>query len=504
RFRTLVESAPEAIIVFDPETRHVTDANENALRMFEAAREDLIGTDLDRLAPAEQADGKASAQAVRDLIRRTLAGETPAVEWMAQSLRERPIAVELRLVRFPAAGRNLLRGSLTDISDRKRLEAQLGQAQRMESIGQLAGGIAHDFNNILTVIQGNASLLLADEQFPSAYSEPIQQIAQSSTFAAGLTRQLLVFSRKQMIQRTALDVNAVIQQTSRLLRRVIGEDIVLEVQPATRLPPIFADNGMIEQVLLNLVVNSRDAMPRGGRLSIRANLTEPDDGYRRRVPQALTGRFICVAVADTGSGIAPEILPRIFDPFFTTKEVGKGTGLGLATVYGIVQQHQGWIEIDSTVGVGTEFRVHFPCIAETAIAAPSVVTAETRVPHSETILVVEDEALVRLTSCTILQRRGYTVLEAASPRAALDLWADNRDRIDLIFTDVVMPGGMTGRDLVDILRRDRPGLKALFTSGYSSDLLGHDFVRTTANFFLQKPFGAAELKSIVDECLRRN
>jgi PAS domain S-box-containing protein len=504
RFRTLVESAPEAIIVFDPDTRQVTDANENALRMYEAAREELIGADLDRLSPTEQADGKASAKAVRELIRRTLAGETPAIEWMAQSLRGRPIAVELRLVRFPAAGRNLLRGSLTDISDRKRLEAQLGQAQRMESIGQLAGGIAHDFNNILTVIQGNASLLLADEQFPPTYSEPVQQIAQSSTFAAGLTRQLLVFSRKQMIQRTSLDVNSVIQQTSRLLRRVIGEDIVLEVQPAVQLPPIFADNGMIEQVLLNLVVNSRDAMPRGGRTSIRANLIEPDDAYRRRVPQALTGRFICIAVGDTGSGISPEILPRIFDPFFTTKEVGKGTGLGLATVYGIVQQHQGWIEIDSTVGVGTEFRVHFPCIAETAAVPAPVVPTDTRLPHSETILVVEDEALVRLTSCTILQRRGYKVLEAASPRAALDLWADNRDRIDLIFTDVVMPGGMTGRDLVDILRRDRPELKALFTSGYSSDLLGSDFVRTTANFFLQKPFGAAELKSIVDECLRRN
>ncbi len=502
RFRTLFESAPEAIIVFDPDTRLVTDANENALRMFEASREELVPTDLDRLSPAVQTDGTASDKAVRELIRRTLAGDTPAVEWMAQSLRGRPIAVELRLVRLPAAGRNLVRGSLTDISDRKRLEEQLGQAQRMESIGQLAGGIAHDFNNILTVIQGNASLLLSDEGFPEAYNEAVQQIAQSSTFAAGLTRQLLVFSRKQMIQRTALDVNGVIQQTSRLLRRVIGEDISLEVQPSVNLPPIFADNGMIEQVLLNLVVNSRDAMPRGGRLTITAGLVDRDEAYRRRVPQALAGRFVCIAVADTGSGIPADIMPRIFDPFFTTKEVGKGTGLGLATVYGIVQQHQGWIELDSTVGVGTEFRVHFPCIAETAAAPVPPVAVEPRAPRTETILVVEDEALVRLTSCTILQRSGYTILEAASPRAALELWAAHRDRIDLVFTDVVMPGGMTGRDLVEILRRDHPDLKALFTSGYSSDLLGHDFVRTKANFFLQKPFGAAELKRVVSECLR--
>jgi CheY-like chemotaxis protein len=245
-------------------------------------------------------------------------------------------------------------------------------------------------------------------------------------------------------------------------------------------------------------------MPRGGRLTITAGLVDRDEAYRRRVPQALAGRFVCIAVADTGLGIPAEIMPRIFDPFFTTKEVGKGTGLGLATVYGIVQQHQGWIELDSTVGVGTEFRVHFPCIAETTSASAPPIAVEARAPSSETILVVEDEALVRLTSCTILQRSGYTVLEAASPRAAIELWGSHRDRIDLVFTDVVMPGGMTGRDLVDILRRDRSDLKALFTSGYSSDLLGHDFVRTKANFFLQKPFGAAELKRVVSECLRRN
>ncbi|HMD62254.1 MAG TPA: ATP-binding protein, partial [Opitutaceae bacterium] len=503
RFRTLVESAPEAIIVFDPDNRQVTDANENALRMFEASRDELLAVDIDQLSPPAQADGRPSDKAARDLIRRTLAGETPAVEWMAQSLRGRAIAVELRLVRLPAAGRNLLRGSLTDISDRKRLEEQLGQAQRMESIGQLAGGIAHDFNNILTVIQGNASLLLADEGFPEAFHEPLQQIEQSSTFAAGLTRQLLVFSRKQMIQRASLDVNAVIQHTSRLLRRVIGEDIAFEVQPEANLPPIYADNGMIEQVLLNLVVNSRDAMPRGGRLTIKTSLVERDEAYRRRVPQALEGRFACIAVADTGSGISPEIMPRIFDPFFTTKEVGKGTGLGLATVYGIVQQHQGWIEMDSSVGVGTEFRIHFPCMAGAPAPQPQAADEESREASAETILVVEDEALVRLTSCTILQRRGYNVLEAASPRAALEIWATSREKIDLVFTDVVMPGGMTGRDLVEILRRDRPELKALFTSGYSSDLLGHDFVRTSANFFLQKPFGAAELKRIVDEVLRQ-
>jgi PAS domain S-box-containing protein len=502
RFRTLVESAPEAILVFDADTRQVTDANEKALKMFEAAREELLALDLGRLAPALQSDGRSSDAALGELIRGALAGGAPDVEWMVQSLRGRPIAVELRLVRLPAAGRNLIRGSLTDITDRRRLEEQLRQAQRMESIGQLAGGVAHDFNNILTVIQCNTSLLLSDKDFPEAYHEAIGQIEQSSTFAAGLTRQLLVFSRKQVIQRASLDVAAAIQRTTRLLRRVIGENIALDVQLESGLPPIFADNGMIEQVLLNLAVNSRDAMPNGGSITIRAGMVERDEAYRRLVPQALEGRFICIAVSDTGSGISPEILPRIFDPFFTTKEVGKGTGLGLATVYGIVQQHQGWIELESRIGVGTEFRVHFPCLTEAA--APAVVAGPVgeREAHSETILVVEDEDFVRLTTCIILKNQGYKIIEASSPKEALELWEAEGSRVDLVFTDVVMPGGMTGRDLVEQLRRVRPGLKALFTSGYSSDLLGRDFARTSANFFLQKPFGAAELTRLVSECLR--
>jgi PAS domain S-box-containing protein len=502
RFRTLVESAPEAIVVFDAHSRQLTDANENALRLFEATRSELLAADIDRLAPALQPDGRPSDTAVRDLIRRTLAGETPAVEWVAQGLQGRPIAVELRLVRLPSADRNLIRGSLTDISERKRLEEQLRQAQRMESIGQLAGGVAHDFNNILTVIQCNTSLLLADEKFPKAYQEAIEQIELSSTFAAGLTRQLLVFGRKQVIQRVSINVANAVQQTSRLLGRVIGENIALDVQVPADLPPIFGDIGMLEQVLLNLAVNSRDAMPNGGRLTIRAGLVDRDEAYRRRVPQALGGRFICIAVSDTGTGIPPEVLPRIYDPFFTTKEVGKGTGLGLATVYGIVQQHQGWIELDTRVGMGTEFRIHFPCIAGTPSPSPAASATGSRGPHPETILVVEDESSVRLTGCSILQSQGYTVLEAPSSQAALALWETHRERINLVFTDVVMPGAMTGRDLVERMRRDRPELKALFTSGYSSDLLGRDFVRSSSNFFLQKPFGAAELKRVVIECLR--
>jgi len=310
-----------------------------------------------------------------------------------------------------------------------------------------------------------------------------------------------VFSRKEVIQPANLDVNAVIQNTSRLLQRVIGEDVTLEVRSAPQLPPIFADQGMIEQVLLNLAVNARDAMPRGGRLMITAGLVEPDQAYLRRVLQARPGRYVCLKVADTGGGIPAEILPQIFEPFFTTKEVGKGTGLGLATVYAIVQQHKGWIELSSVINQGTEFRVHFPCLAQAAPVKAGTAPGGLLNSGTETILVVEDEALVRTSSCRILQRAGYRVFEAGSAADALKLWAEHRGRIDLVFTDVIMPGGMTGRDLAEQLRRDRADLKVIFTSGYSSDLLGHNFVRTATNFFLQKPFEAAELIRVVDQSL---
>jgi PAS domain S-box-containing protein len=503
RFRTLVESAPEAIVVFDGDTRQVTDANGNALQMFEATREELLAADIDRLASSLQPDGRPTDEVIRELTRRTLVGEAPIVEWTIQGLKGKRMTVELRLVRLPSASHNLVRGSLIDISERRRLEEQLRQAQRMESIGRLAGGIAHDFNNILTVIQCNTSLLLSDSEFPKGFREAIEQIEQSSTFAAGLTRQLLVFSRKQVIQRTSVDVKAVIQQTSRLLGRVIGENIALSVEVPGDLPPAFADTGMIEQVLLNLAINARDAMPSGGRVTIAAGMVDRDAAYIRRVPQALPGRHICIAVSDTGTGMAPEILSRIFDPFFTTKELGKGTGLGLSTVYGIVQQHKGWIEVDSTVGVGSEFRIHFPCVAEAAqVSRPP--GSESRHPwaNTGTILVVEDEALVRLTACSILQNSGYRVLDASSPQTALALWKTEKDAIDLVFTDVVMPGGMSGRDMAERLRRDRPDLKVVYTSGYSSDFLGRDFDRSPSSFFLQKPFGAAELRRAIGDCLR--
>jgi two-component system cell cycle sensor histidine kinase/response regulator CckA len=263
-----------------------------------------------------------------------------------------------------------------------------------------------------------------------------------------------------------------------------------------------ADEGMIEQVLLNLVVNSRDAMPRGGRLTLTAGTAEPDEEYRRRVPQALSGHYIYLAVADTGTGIAPEILSRIFDPFFTTKDVGKGTRLGLATVYAVAQQHKGWIEVDSTVGQGTTFRVYFPCLEQTGTAADSRLAAGRLTPGSETILVVGDNELVRASTCRILQRAGYQVHEASSGEAALKVWAMHQERIDLIVTDVIMQGGMTGRDLVERLREDRLELKAIYTSGYSSDILGRDFLRTAANCFLAKPFEPTELTRLVRECLQ--
>jgi PAS domain S-box-containing protein len=397
-----------------------------------------------------------------------------------------------------------MRGIVMDITERRQLGEQLRQSQKMEAIGQLAGGVAHDFNNILTVIHGHASLLLVDKTVTKNAARSAQQIAQAAERAAGLTRQLLTFSRRQVMQPRRLDLNEVVSNLTMMLGRILGEDITLQLNYWAQPALIKADKSMMEQVLLNLVVNARDAMPKGGQLSIKISALKITANQRTYRSEARAGEFVCLTVADTGCGIDPENLRRIFEPFFTTKEVGKGTGLGLATVYGIINQHQGWIEADSELGKGATFRVYLPLARDGVAAtdekpAPAVVRG-----GNETILVVEDEAALRELVCRVLESHGYKILEAETGVKALEIWQTNKKKIDLLLTDLVMPDRLNGRELADALRADRPKLKVIFTSGYSEDVIGKDFVLKRGLHYLQKPYDPQKLAQTVRDCLDGN
>lgn len=387
---------------------------------------------------------------------------------------------------------------------RKHLEEQLRQSQKMEAVGQLAGGVAHDFNNILTVIQGNASLLLNPQLDPAERSGCSRQIVQAAERAAGLTRQLLIFSRKQVMRPAHVDLNEVVANLTKMLRRILGEDIVLQTNYAPELALIHADAGMIEQVLMNLLVNARDAMPAGGQLSISTAKEKFTKAQVEKNPDAVAGTHVRLTVRDTGCGIPRENLPHIFEPFFTTKAVGKGTGLGLATVYSIVQQHHGWITASSEVNQGSTFNIYFPAV-EGKREETEAALAAAKMPHGTgTILVVEDELAVRVLVSNLLQRCGYTVLAAESGVAAMKVWQEHQDRIQLLLTDIIMPDGMNGYELSRQLQAARPGLKVVYTSGYSGEVVGKSLNLADGVNFLQKPYPPQKLLQILQDHLGHN
>jgi PAS domain S-box-containing protein len=387
-----------------------------------------------------------------------------------------------------------------DITDVLNLEAQFRHAQKLESVGQLAAGVAHDFNNILTVIQGYSDSLLARNHGEEFSKRALKQISEASRRAATLTRQLLTFSRKQLIQPKVLDLNALLRNLTNMLSRLLGEDIGLEADYGAELPRIEADAGMVEQIVMNLAVNSRDAMPKGGRLLIRTSKVEVDAQYASQHADARIGQFVQLIVTDNGCGMEPKTLERIFEPFFSTKEVGRGTGLGLATVYGIVKQHQGWIQVRSEPGKGTTFTIHFPALSKREEPTEPPMNE----PHiarggKETILLVEDEPDVREFVSELLREYEYRVLQAESGPQALKVWEAHSGKIDLLLTDMVMPEGMSGRDLAYQLRKRKPDLKVIYSSGYSSATRGDIGQNETA--FLAKPYHPPELANMVRQCL---
>jgi PAS domain S-box-containing protein len=399
-------------------------------------------------------------------------------------------------------------GIMLDLTERKKLEDQLYQAQKMEAVGRLAGGIAHDFNNLMTVITGQSSLLLEEEVLPEDTRASVAEIGEAAQKATLLTRQLLAFSRRQVLQPRLLSVNGVIGDMGRMLQRLIGEDVTVLAELDPTLGHARLDPVQFQQVIMNLVVNARDAMPRGGRLGIRTSNARIGPEIAARFPYPVrTGDYVLVEVSDTGIGIEEAVRDRIFEPFFTTKAQGKGTGLGLSTVYGIVKQSGGYIWVDSELGEGSTFRVYFPRVEAdrheaSSDSPPTPSDREGLAPEEEwtgagiTVLLAEDETAVRWLARRILERAGHTVLEAADGEEALQVAAGHPGRIHLLVSDVVMPG-RRGPELYEALAAVRPGIKAVFISGYSQDYLSQELLGSPDVTFVAKPFTPARLRAAI-------
>jgi nitrogen-specific signal transduction histidine kinase/CheY-like chemotaxis protein len=392
-------------------------------------------------------------------------------------------------------------GAMMDVTRRKQLEDELRQAQKMEAVGRLAGGVAHDFNNLLTIIMGRSALLLGRLKADDPNRKSVELIQKTAGRAASLTGQLLAFSRKQVLQRRVLDLNATVAEMSDMLRRLIGEDVDLLLTLGPAAGRVNADPGQLEQALLNLAVNARDAMPSGGTLGVETDRVELGPAPPDRPEALLPGPYAVLRVMDTGVGMDAATQAHIFEPFFTTKEPGKGTGLGLSMVHGVVRQHGGAIRVRSVAGGGTTFEIYLP---QVETAAPSSSTADDAgsrpATGQETILLVEDEEDVRALAREVLERQGHSVLEAGDGVQALKQYEAEGERIDLILTDVVMPR-MSGRELVDRVRAMRPSMPVLYMSGYTEDAILRHGVRDSSMLLLGKPFTPADLIGKVREVL---
>ncbi|HXM37540.1 MAG TPA: PAS domain S-box protein [Gemmatimonadales bacterium] len=475
----------------------IAECNDAMARMYgyTEARE-LVGT---QLADLHDSADPANREQVRAFVR---AGYRLSDSETRERARDgRPRVFLNNVVGFVEDG-HLVRvwGTQRDVTDQRHLEEQFRQSQKMEAVGQLAGGIAHDFNNLLTAILGNSQLLLRDLPPGDAKRGDVEEIRKASERAAALTRQLLAYSRRQMLQPEVLDLNLVVADMDRMLRRLIGEHIALVTVPAPDLGRVRADPNQIEQVIVNLAVNARDAMPNGGKLTIETSNVELDEAFTQAHLGAVAGRYAMVAVTDTGAGMDAGVRAHLFEPFFTTKEVGKGTGLGLATVYGIVKQSGGYISVYTEPGQGSSFKVYLPRIeAEPSAAAVGAAKAGPA-RGSETVLVVEDEAAVLKLSHRALEAQGYTVLAAADGADALRIVERHGGTIDLLLTDVVMPG-LSGRDLADQLQVRRPGIRVLYMSGYPGDAVVQHGTLPPGSAFLQKPFSPDTLARKVRDVL---
>jgi PAS domain S-box-containing protein len=493
QYRLLFESNPTPIFTYDQSTLAFVSVNEAALRHYGYSREEFLRLTLRDLALPED------LPAFLDKLANLAPGAGNSGVWRHRTKGGKLTEMEItaHLILPP----RLFLSLAVDVTERLNLEAQLRQSQKMDSIGQLAGGIAHDFNNLLTVINGHTSLIMAAEKLSPKGAESIKEVAEAGKRASVLTRQLMTFSRKHEFHPQVVDLNEAVNHITKMLRRILGEDVALEVDFSPGLPSIKADLGMIEQVLLNLAVNARDAMPRGGRLHIKSSALTLDSAAAQHYPESAPGHYVCLTFSDTGCGIAPENLGHIFEPFFTTKALDRGTGLGLATVYGIIKQHRGWITVQSQLGQGATFQIFLPASSARGGALQMTPAGQKVIGGAETLLVVEDEAPLLKLMQHILESHGYKVLGCSNGRQALDAWGGNKNCIDLLLTDLILPDGMAGTELARILQESKPALKVLYTSGYNAERLAREFPPGVAVNLVQKPFHARKLAEMVFDTL---
>jgi PAS domain S-box-containing protein len=506
RYRTQFEAAPEAIVTLDVDRNCFVEVNRNAELLFGWSREELGHMSALDISPPLQPDGRTSRQAGSEWVQAALAGERPVFEWLHWNKAGREFICEVRLVRLPSPDANLCRGSVIDISERKRLERTLSQteerlrqAHKMEAIGRLAGGIAHDFNNLLSVILGYSSMLIEDMKPHDPIRVDIEAIKSAGEKASDLTRQLLAFSRRQVLAPRVVNLNELVLESERMLRRLLGEDIELVTRCCRGACLVRVDPSQVDQIVMNLAVNARDAMTHGGKLTIETECVMLDEAYSTEHLGVTPGRHVMLSVSDTGIGMDRATQARIFEPFFTTKETGKGTGLGLSMVFGIVQQSGGNIWVYSEPGSGTTFKIYFPEASDDV--EPMSQTALPSTLHgSETILLVEDQDEVRVVARDILRRYGYHVLEARHAGEALIICERHLRTIHLLLTDVVMPQ-MNGRELAGRLLKVRPEVRVLYMSGYTDHAIVHHAILDSDVEYLQKPIVPDALARRVREVL---
>jgi PAS domain S-box-containing protein len=494
RYRALTDDAEDSIFIVSDDAR-IEYANSASAHRFGMRSEDIVGKRLSDVFPVNVAEemwrevSSVFTTGVRQYVEHRFAAPSGDL-WLGTWLV--PISRE-------ASGRAAVMGAARDITDRKRLEREFAQSQKLEAVGRLAGGIAHDFNNLLTAIIGYADLILENVRHDANLTADVIEIKAAGERAGRLTRQLLTFSRKQQFSPTVLDLNQIVLELRNMLDRIIGEDIALGIVIDPQLAPTKADASLIEQLVVNLVVNARDAMPRGGTIRIKTFNAELDAAFVSTHDGAVAGSYVAVAVQDTGCGMTADVLAHAFEPFFTTKPAGKGTGLGLSTVYGIVKQSGGAITIDSRPGAGTTVTTYFPVVDPAADATAKQSHRTAPLSGTETILVVEDEPRLRRLVQRALHQYGYTVLDAETVDHAISLAERHAGVIDLLLSDVIMPG-LSGPDLAQRVVRLRPSIKVLYMSGFTSaGAVGGSISRRTC--FLPKPFTTHGLAQKVRECL---